>query len=69
MPGNRAWFWAQWTWKHSPKAIGVDAAEHDRGLIDEQKRNTWGLIPYRDIAAAHVLDVKTKHTQRMKVVV
>jgi len=29
---------AQWTWKLSPKAIGVDADEHDREPVDEQKR-------------------------------
>jgi len=27
---------AQWTWKPSPKALGVDADEHDRESADEQ---------------------------------
>jgi len=29
---------AQWTWKPSPKSVGVDADEHDREPVDEQKR-------------------------------
>ena len=33
---------ARWTWKPSPKAIDVDADEHDREPVDEQKRKIWG---------------------------
>ena len=40
--GKPSFALAQWTWKPSPKAIGVDADEHDCESVDEQKRNIWG---------------------------
>ena len=40
--GKSSMILAQWTWKPSPKAIGVDADEHGCEPIDEQKLKNIG---------------------------
>ena len=57
----------QWTWKTSPRLLGVDADEHDREPVDEQYHEKWGVKFGSKNVSSHALGVTTSYAQRMNV--